>query len=367
MEGRFLGREWIRPPRCPFCGGGIEPPRELTTRMPYEMPVGACACGAVYACDVTGHNLGTALIDALVLACNADWDLAWGLLPEDDYLEAQVTDYDLDSHQVVPGGAYEGRRVAGVLYFIKLQEDIREVTGEPVRRRLARATPVSPPSEKAAGRGGAAGRLSKQEVEALVRGRHFEPLLAEAGQDNRMLRLLKRLLYAVDRPLRWRSAEALGEVSAVIAERDPGAISRLLQGLFTSVADTAASSWGAIDAIGEIIKHRPDLFSGYLPQLLRLTADRALLAEVIKALAAVASRQPSVLRRYTLHFIPLLHDQEAEIRGNAVRLIGYLAAAEARDELESLAGDGASVEVYEGGWPVTRSIRELVREALERL
>ena len=107
--------------------------------MPNEMPVGACLCGAVYACDVTGHNLGTAMMDALLFACNGDWDLAWGLLPEEDYLENELRQYDFETHLVVHSGAYEGRNVTGVLYFIRLDQDIREVTEPGFRKEIEKA------------------------------------------------------------------------------------------------------------------------------------------------------------------------------------------------------------------------------------
>ncbi|NIR13136.1 MAG: PBS lyase, partial [Desulfobacterales bacterium] len=64
MVSRFSGREIIAKPTCPFCGMVIEKPGELETETQTEMPVGKCSCGAVYACDVTGHNLGTALVEA---------------------------------------------------------------------------------------------------------------------------------------------------------------------------------------------------------------------------------------------------------------------------------------------------------------
>ncbi|UCE64495.1 MAG: PBS lyase, partial [Nitrospirota bacterium] len=102
------------------------------------MPVGSCSCGAVYACDETGHNLGTAMIEALVFGCNMDWDLAWDLLPEEDYQEKQVGNYDLVNHFVVTGGIYGGRRISGVLLFIRLHEDVLEVTSGGVRKRLNR-------------------------------------------------------------------------------------------------------------------------------------------------------------------------------------------------------------------------------------
>jgi hypothetical protein len=72
MEGRFIGRDIIVRPSCPFCGMAIEKPGDLDIRTQTEMPLGACSCGAVYACDVTGHNLGAAMIEALVAACDGD-------------------------------------------------------------------------------------------------------------------------------------------------------------------------------------------------------------------------------------------------------------------------------------------------------
>ena len=107
IETKFLGRDIIKEPTCPFCGMPVEKPKELSTRMPGEMPVGVCSCGAVYACDETGHNLGSAMIEALVFGCDMDADLAWGLLPDDDYAEEIVEHYDFVTHCIVPGGFFE--------------------------------------------------------------------------------------------------------------------------------------------------------------------------------------------------------------------------------------------------------------------
>ncbi len=107
------------------------------------MPIGACPCGAVYACDETGHNLGSAMIEALVFASNMDWDLAWGLLPEEDYLTEIVENYDLQSHLIIPSGTFEGRRIGGALYFIRMHKDIQEVTSDGVKQRLKEAQDTS--------------------------------------------------------------------------------------------------------------------------------------------------------------------------------------------------------------------------------
>jgi hypothetical protein len=364
MERRFLGRDIISKPSCPFCGMVIEKPKELTTRMPNEMPVGACSCGAVYACDVTSHNLGTAMIEALVLGCNGDWDLAWGLLPEEDYLEKQVEDYDFETHLIIHGGVYKGRRIAGTLYFIRLHHDIREVTEEGTRRLIEKAASVSKDSSSRK-RGSKA--FSKRQVEVMVKDYQMDALLDLAGQDHRIIRDLQRLIYSVDRLTQSRAAEAMGKACALIAQKEPGIISRRLQGLFTAITDTAASSWGYIGAIGEIICHNPGQFAGYIPELYWLMRDRALLPEVLDALGKIAQKKPEAMRKNSRHFIPLLQDSDPEIRGFATILLGNLKAHEAKDDLSKLLDDAASIEVYRDGAIESLTVWQLASEALEKL
>jgi len=113
------------------------------------------------------------MIEALVFGCNMDWDLAWGLEPEEDYLQEIVENYDLTNHLIIPSGAYEGRRIAGALYFIRLHKDVQEVTSEGVRQRLAKAPPAS--SDSSAGHARKK-TLSKREVEEFVREYQIEPI-----------------------------------------------------------------------------------------------------------------------------------------------------------------------------------------------
>lgn len=364
MVGRFSGRDIVEQPTCPFCGLPIEKPQEPDSRRPGEMPVGACSCGAVYACDVTGHNLGTAMIEALVSSCNGDWDLAWNLLPEDDYLEAQVTHYDYESHLVVLGNAYGGRHVRGTLYFIKPHDDIREVTEAGVKKRLKKSpstTSVTAPIKK--------GKKSftKNEVEALVNDYNIDALLAIAEKDHRVIRDLKRLLYSADDQTRLRAAEGLGQLSVVIAQNQPGTISRLLQGFFTEISDTAASSWGAIDAAGEIIRNRPEQFAGFIPQLYAYIKDRALAADILRVLGRIGEVRPDLIRKTAHRFIPLLRDPDPAIRGYAVILLGNLGAVEAKTDLSGLLNDSDELEIYKAGKIETWTIGRLATEALKKI
>lgn len=326
------------------------------------MPVGSCACGAVYAYDVTGHSLGAAFVEALVFGCDMDWDLAWQLLPGEDYLENLVENYDIDSHLIVPGGSHQGRRVSGALYFIRMHSDIQEVTRAGVEKKLDRAVPVSVqkpaglPVEK---------DLTRKEVEALVRDYRVEPLVRAAGQDKRMIRELQRLLYSSEELVRYRTAEILGKASAVIARNDPGTVSNLMQRLLSTIVNPGASSWGAIDTIGEIIANTPALFAGYLPTLYRSLEDDMLRPRLLRAIGKVAEARPDLLRRAIFRLLPFLRHHDGETRGYAVRLFSFLDTPEAKEDLKQLLADSHPISLYRNGAVEQITVGQLAAEALQ--
>lgn len=328
------------------------------------MPVGACSCGAVYACDETGHNKGSALIEALVFGCDMDWDLAWNLLPEDDYLTEIVENYDYQTHLIIPGGFYERRRIAGVLFFVRLHRDVLELTAEGIKKKLDRAVPKPPePGLKARGQKAA---LTKKKVEQLIRDYRLEPMLDVAGQDKKIIRYLQRLLYSGDSLYRQRAAEALGKSCAIIGDKNPGTVSKLLQGLFYSITDTAAFSPGAFEAIGEIISHRTDLYAGYVAQLYQFLADQTRKVQALQAIGKVAKANPAPLRKHTFYFFAFLEDPDPEVRGYTAWLMGNLGAYEARSDLEKLLQESHEIELYEDGNLTRKSIAQIASEALAK-
>ena len=363
LDRKFIGREPVKKVTCPFCGALVEKPKELSTRRGGEMPVGACSCGAVYACDETGHNLGSAMIEALVFGCDMDWDLAWGLESEEDYLQEVVENYDLHNHVIVSAGAYEGRKT-GALYFIRLHKDVQEVTSDAVKQRLAKATPVS---SKESSKPSRKKTLTKKMVETYVREYQIDPILAAAGEDKTIIRYLQRLLYSGDNLFRWRAAETLGKVCAIISRRDPGIVSKLLQGLFFSITDTAAFPIGAFESIGEIIGNRPDLFGGYAAQLYQFLSDNTRKAQSLQSLARIAKARPEILRKHTLYFFKFLEDPDIAVRGYAALLMGNLGAYEIKTRVERLVHETHEIEIFEDGVLKARTVGEIATEALKRL
>ncbi|HBX23009.1 MAG TPA: PBS lyase [Desulfotomaculum sp.] len=365
IEKGPFGRDVTEKAKCPFCGLAIERPSELNTHRLGEMPVGSCSCGSVYAYDVSGHNLGSAFSEALVFSCDMDWDLAWNLLPDDDYLESLVENYDDETNLIVPDGFLEGRKIPGALYFIRLHDDIREATEEGVHKKLERARPVKQISKKPA-RGIVKRSFTKQEVAQLVNEYRLEPLLEFAAIDNRIIRDLQRLIYSGDELLRLRAAETLGHAAAVISRRDSGAVAKLLHRLFTALEDTASSSWGAVDAAGEVIAAVPGIFSGYIPELYKFLGDESLKPRVLRALGRVAETHPKLLPKRPTYFVPFLQDNNPETRGYAAMLLGLLNARETRDDLEKLREDTGELQIYVAGQLVRKTVGEIVEEASEQ-
>jgi len=79
---------------------------------------GRCTCGAVYAFDPTGHNVGEAYLDALALAYGEDWNS----VPADSYDEL-VLQYDARTGRLSPIREIRRVELTAKLVFIKVRGD----------------------------------------------------------------------------------------------------------------------------------------------------------------------------------------------------------------------------------------------------
>ncbi len=350
-----------RPPKCPFCGSLIERPRELNTKRRAEFAMGRCPCGAVYACDVTGHNVGAAMVEALVFACGGDWDLAWQLEPEKDYLEDRIENYDEREHKVKP----KISRGRAVLLFIRLKNTVRQAFDEKVQATLAKASTADNTDSSQPGRSKS---FSKKLVQQLVEENREEEVLAMAREDRRVLAALQRLLYSPDELFRWRAVELLGRTAAHIADQKPRAVTDLLRRLLSSAADSAATSWGFLEAAGEIISVRPDLFSDFIPPLFSFLKDPTSRMGALWAIGTIGRRDPKILRGLPFFgLFDLLNSPEPTVRGYAAWALGQMRAKEALASLKGLKQDQAPVRIYADGVLKEETVGELASQAIDRL
>lgn len=344
-------------PWCPFCGQQVGRATEAPIRKMTEFPVGTCQCGAVYTCDPTGHNVGAAMVEALVYACGDNWDLAWELMPEDDYLTGRVENYDEMTHQVVDIKNIDGRPVRGVLYFVRLHTEMSELASRlkakkdiQVDQLISSAPEHTPVIEPAPDKKRIRQKATKQAVREMVDQGDIDALVGLCFDDKKTLRLMQRLLYDPVDEKRWRTAWVIGQVSSRVASREPGQVSELLHRLFEACSDSAATPWGMVEAIGYIISGRPDIFGAFTRYLLRYIGEPSTQVQVVWAMAEIAMKRPDLIRDtpfYNLfHF---LQHPNPLIRGHIARLFGRIRATEVALQLMALKDDHAEVVIWGNG------------------
>ena len=358
-------------PWCPFCGQDVGRPQYPDKRKLGEFSLGSCECGAVYASDPSGFNIGAAIVECLVHACGDNWELAWDLLPEQDYLTGRIEDYDEVTHQVVETRNLDGRIIRGVLYFIRLQENVTNLTASTKEKDSSAAAKsfasVKKIQEKSEGQTKREKKkANKNLVRDMVQNRDADGLVALCFDDKKTLRLLQRQLYEPDEAKRWAIASFIGEVCSRVAMRKPGMVSDLLHLLFEACSDSAASNWGAVESIGSIIAARPDIYGSFTRHLLAYIGDPSTRAQVLWALGTIAEKRPDLVRNTSFYqLIGLLDSPVAAVKGYMVRLLGRLQAKEVAGRIRALQDDTTVLIIYENGLPVKTDLGTLAKEAMQ--
>jgi hypothetical protein len=348
-------------PRCPFCYSLIEQPRELLQRKVVEFPIGACTyCGAIYAYDVTGHNLGAAFIEALLFACNEDDYLAFSLSHGTDYTDAVIGNYDILTHKVAPERAYQDRYVRGALVFVKLFQEFHEATHEKVKEKLKYTTPITRSKMRSP-------NFSKEKVRRFVAYNQGEELIALAEEDSRVINELQRMLYTPDELERWRIIDLLGEVSKRVADKRPDIISKLITNLLQSAASPGASAWGALEAIGTIISINPRLFGEFTQPLLSFLAQQNLWKEVTWSVGKIASVAPDAGKYAFRALSDFLENPNPILRGYAAWALGNIGFRDIIAKLKALESDEHRIALWRNGNLQEVTVGQLAHEAVRKL
>lgn len=348
-------------PRCPFCHSPIEQPKELPQRKVVEFPIGACSyCGAVYAYDATGHNMGAAFIEAILFACNEDDYLAFSLSYGTDYTDAVVGNYDIITHKIAPERVYHDRYVRGALVFVKLLDQFHEATGEKVKEKLRYATPINKTKLRSE-------NFSKEKVKKYVASNNVQDLILLAEEDSRVINELQRMMYTPDERERWKIIDLLGKVSQSVAEKRPDLISKLISNLLQSAAYPGASAWGAIEAIGTIISMNPGLFREFTRPLLSFISQQNMRREVTWAIGTIAATDP-VSAKYAFRALSdFLANPDPVLRGYAIRALGNIGFNDIVPKLHELAADDSKLPLWRDGDLQEVTVGQLAREALGKL
>ena len=348
-------------PRCPFCYHLIEQPKELQSRKIVEFPLGVCGhCGVVYVYDTTGHNMGAAFIEALLFACNDDDSLAFSLSYGEDYTDAVIGNYDIITHTITPEKIYNDRYVRGVLIFLKLTDQFKEVTEQKVREKSKSMLPFTKEKLRS-------GKFSREIVRRHALENKRAELIALAEEDTRVLNELQRMLYTPDEAMRWQIIEILGEVSGKVSEQRPDLVSKLLSNLLQSAASPSTCAWGAVEAAGTIISVTPDLFGEFSPVLLAFLKQKTSLREVTWAIGRISEVEPGLVKHAFKTLRSFIREQDPSLRGYAAWALGNLGYAEVTEELKTLLSDDEKLFIFRNAELKETTVAELAKEAIEKL
>jgi hypothetical protein len=355
-------------PTCTFCGQVIDRPKPPIADGVGDHNVGRCQCGAVYASDPTGHNVGSAMVEALVYA-SGNWDLAWELVPEDDYLTGRLEDYDELTHQVVENRNLDGRRIAGTIYFVRLHREAAEVADRLAKKNKSKMPKDAMPElEPARDPKREKIKTTKAEVAVMVENNDIDGLVTRCFDDLRTLRFMQRLLYDPSEDKRWWTVHVIGQVCARFSTRQPGPVSDMLHRLFEASSDSAATNWGLIETIGAIIAGRSDIYGAFARHLLRYAGEPSTQIPMLWSLGTIARQRPDLIRSSAFYrILGFLQHPDPAIRGHMIRILGPLQATEARPTLEALLTDSAALTIYEDGRPQATTVAALAEVALAQI
>lgn len=364
---RHIHKTQAFPPRCPFCDNFIDRPKDFEPKRFGDFETGFCSCGAVYVHDITGHNLGSAMIEAMGVATDDDWEMAWSLLPEEDYTDHFISDYDIATHLIHPTGRTpDGKRVRGTLTFIRLADDIQEaVKGRPEKRLQIIERPAATNTKEPALRR----RFSRQEVTGIVQDMNLSALKLMAIQDPLSIRNLQRLLCSADIELRWRTVLSIGVVTQEIAKTRPNIVGDFIRTLLFIANDSAQAGWGSIESLGEIIRNNPKLFGTFVQHILGfITSDSGHIPAVLWAIGRIGEAHPQLVRASSFFVIfDLLNHADPIIRGHAVWALGRIKAKEAERAITALQNDNAEIGLFDGERFDYITVGKLAEQALLRM
>ena len=211
-------------------------------------------------------------------------------------------------------------------------------------------------------------KATKQDVKRFIDLGDIDALVSLCFDDKKTLRLLQRLLYEPDEEQRWRIAWIIGQVCSRVASREPGQVAEMLHRLFEACSDSAATPWGMVETLGEIIAARPDIFGAFTRHLLNYMGDSSTQIQVVWALGKIAKVRPDLIREtpfYNLfHFIN--HPNPA-MRGQISRLLGRIKATEVAIQLMALTDDMAELSIWEDTKCVHYTVSALAKEAVARI
>jgi hypothetical protein len=138
--------------------------------------------------------------------------------------------------------------------------------------------------------------------------------------------------------------------------------------MFEACSDSAATSWGMVEAIGAIIAVRPDIYGAFTRYLFNFMGDPATSEAALWGLGEIAAARPDLIRKTPFYSLfPVLNHDNPVLRGLTLRVLSRIQAKEAGFQILGLQYDNSPIIIYEQGLPFATTVAALSAEATQSI
>ncbi len=205
-------------------------------------------------------------------------------------------------------------------------------------------------------------KLKKQVQEALKLGNYDAVIELGTKQAGHVIAALINSLYSTDELLRWRAVECLGLLAKQISVAEPDRAREIIRRLLWALNDeSGGSGWASPEAVGEIIRNRPDIYNEFVSIIVSFGEDPSLIRGIIWALGRIGEKDPSLVKDYIPLMYGLLDAHDPELRGLAVWALKKIKAEIPSDKQARLEEDNSEFRVFENKELYRYKIAQLIR------
>lgn len=328
-------------PECPFCGRFIKRPKNTRTEFG-ELIYEKCICGALYACDPTGRNLGEVFVDAMAIFAG-NWDIESNASNNNYFIKE--LDYDLKTHRYI--NEKGENRSSGRLIFIN-KSDIKKRYEAPVKK--------------------SDGNIKKMLI-GFLQSQDFNRI-AEISEGNQsVISKLISLSYDKEDLIAWRAIESFYSISKKLTPIDQSFVRNTIRRLLWSMSDESGGiGWSACEILGMIISANVKEYDDIIPLLWSFREEEMFKPGVMWAIYHIAlSDKERLLSICCDDLIKYVNDNNPYVRVYALRCINTI-GCQLNDsvlDLESIATD-EKVTYYEKGQLITSTVADLLNMYIKK-
>ncbi len=334
-------------PTCPFCGRDISRP-VLTKTDLGEILSGKCECNALFVCDLTGHCVGEAYMEALVLL-KGDWDI--GILdPDKDYSYSDM-DYDYRTHKKID--IKKTGESPGKLVFLQKKGDNKDLTASPAHEEITDMK----------------GKATQKKVlKKLLQAGDLEKIIRMSSDDNGIINLLFAFSYDKEDIMTWRAIESVGLIAKKLSKNDPEFIRNTARRLLWSMTEESGGiSWSAPEMIGEIIRADPNEFADFIPILWSNRNEDVFRAGTLWAMGRIAEVSPESIAFISQELRQMIADSDPQIRGYSIWVLGKIDGIETINEMRKFTNDENQINFYRNGSLIKISVGKIAQETINSI